>query len=154
MAQRNCGGLVCLASIARRIGGVGVGTQGCVEHFFLDADAHRVHSIRAKTVEGRRSRVEGGHYGSGSRLSTLDPRLSSGAVVLRVRADVQADGGDVAFRLAAAGFLALEPFSAWKLRAFHHQFNRRKTALPRTYAGGKRGDLFCANYGPGALAVG
>ena len=106
VAQRVRGGLVRLAPVARRVGGVGGGTQGCVERFLLDADPHHVHALCAKTVEGRRSRVECGRYNSGSRLSTLDPRLSSSIVVLRVRADVQTDGGDAALRPAPAGFLA------------------------------------------------
>jgi len=63
-----------------------------------------------KTVEGRKSRVDGGHSSSGSRLSALDSRLLPRAVALRVRTDVQTDGGDVAFRLAAAGLLAIESF--------------------------------------------
>jgi len=66
-----------------------------------------------------------------------------------VGADVQADGGDVAFRFAAAGFLALEPFPAWKLRAFHHQFNHRKSALFRSYAGGQHVTYFVQTSGRG-----
>ena len=39
VAQRVRGGIVRLASAARRIRGVGFGTQGCVERVFLAADA-------------------------------------------------------------------------------------------------------------------
>ena len=45
-AQRARGGVVRVASAARGIGGVGVGTEGCVEHVFLAADDDGVCEIR------------------------------------------------------------------------------------------------------------
>ena len=70
--QRLRGGGVCRASVAGGIGRLGDRTQGCVERFVLHADAGGVCPLRAKAVEGRRSRAEGRHFDSGSRRSTLD----------------------------------------------------------------------------------
>ena len=71
--------------------------------------AYTRYAQKRSRVEG--SRVEGRHGGSGSRVSTLDSRLLPRAVVLRVRADVQADGGNAAVCSAPAGLLAAEPAS-------------------------------------------
>jgi len=49
LAQRTGGCLVCLASLACRISGLGLGTERCLEHLFRIACLGRVGALRAET---------------------------------------------------------------------------------------------------------
>ena len=52
VARRIRGGAVCVASVARRVGGLGGGTQGRVERVFLAVDLDRICAVCAKEKLG------------------------------------------------------------------------------------------------------
>ena len=56
------------------------------------------------------------------------------------------------FRFVAAGLVAVEPFSAGKLRTFCGQFNCRKTPFLRAGSSRKHCDLFCLRRAGGAVS--
>ena len=72
LAERVGGGAVCPASVARGIGGVDCGAQGCFEHVFRAAGVDC--SMRAMRRSGRKSRNENRLQSRNHRLSTLDSR--------------------------------------------------------------------------------
>ena len=86
MVERSGGGPFCAASVARRIGGVGGGTQGYTVHIFRAAIADRLCALR------------GGAF---------DQALRMGRHHARSRTIGQTDAGHVAFRHVAARLLAI-----------------------------------------------
>ena len=105
LAERLGGGVVWAASVARRVGGLGVGAQGCVECVLFPAHIADVCAVCPKTVESRRARGES-TSNSSPRHSTLDPRLLFDVIIFRAGADEQADAGDATVRTVVAGLLA------------------------------------------------
>ena len=85
MEEWFCGGIVCPASVTRRIGGVGGGEEGCVEHDVLDVNDLDVRAV-CKASNGR--------------------ALSVGGTDAGVGLDVKADAGDIAICPSTFGLLA------------------------------------------------
>ena len=97
VAERAGGGAVRAASVARGIGGMGGGTQGCAQHLF---------GLLALMFYGRYARRAGVRNAEAGDRSPPFPTLLAVFVVLRPWLDEQADAGDVAVRPVAAGLLA------------------------------------------------
>ena len=51
MAKRVCRRIFCYSSIARGIGRVDRGTEGCAQRRLLHAHAHGLHPLRAETID-------------------------------------------------------------------------------------------------------
>src|SRR5208282_3786426 len=103
-----------------------------------------------KLAESQESRVEG-TSSSNSRPSTFDPRLLSGAVVLCVGPDVQADAGDVAVRIAVAGLLAAETIHPTGGPFGSMAANRRKGSAAGFFRRSLCGHAFCPDSRPPAV---
>ena len=108
LAGRICGGAICLASIARGVGRLGGGTERRVEHVLRAAvapllrkgsDKWQVAGNRDEKSQTRASLVAG-HI-------LLVTFLLPGLDFLCLRFDGQADAGDIALRVSAAGLLAV-----------------------------------------------
>ncbi len=96
LAKRGCGSVICLASVACGIRGVGGRTEGCVERVFLAADTGGVHKVRRR-VQGPNPRAK------------IQCLVRGGVAFFRAGFDEQAHARDLAWRFAAAGFLATGP---------------------------------------------
>ena len=100
LAQRLRGGGFCDPSLARGIGRVGVGTQGCAQRLILHADNWSVRALCAWRMVGHPLRAC--HH------------------PVCVRSHVQTNAGYHAIGAAAAGLLASEPFHPAASRRWQH----------------------------------
>ena len=87
MAQRNGRGAVCVAPVARRIGGVGLGAQRRIERAVLDVEHLGVFELRGEA---------------------RGVAVFVGVVIVDAWFDVEADGGDAAMRVSLVGLVAAE----------------------------------------------
>jgi len=100
----------CIAPAPRRIGCLGLGTEGRAEHVFLSLHSSRLRAVRddlknagQRTSSNWTKRIT--HHASGITLSL------AGVAVFFLCVDEQADGGHAAFRAFVAGFLAITTLS-------------------------------------------